>query len=509
MAGNKRFFAPRFINRFDRWLLLNKPETWSARAHLVLYYVILLIALLAVIEFCYPDDPRTSTGIINWALFTSIVSLIGLVAWMIYLLRFNVFKRYGITSPFNRLKTFLLYFFSVGIIGFAPFVDSGVESLKAHRAFPEAQIKRDVNRMNEIIVRLEKDSIDPVWKRDTFRVVDSVPGKFIGRPEWVTVNGRDDGESVTYADTVAAPKKNRWVPYYKGKAISLIDTADYRESRQTADSLMLLDDSTIIVLNCPTYIFVDYRDEGYGPGRLWTSIDIYRHVIVNYHEEDKAKIRRELAELSDRYRNPLYEENNYTSGNTYGERLKKRYLIYRVESGLNNITERMNFTRGTALLVQLRVLFYTTLFISLLLFVFRHSTARTFFLTLLAMAVLAILTALIVALLHVSTSGFFSIFLVYFILFLLGSIAGSVLKVRSVFAGIALNLAVLMLPFIPLLVVATIFSRHQYGRMYLSEPARMMYWLGMAEWMGPFLLLLSMVTWIHWLYRRWYALPEL
>jgi hypothetical protein len=56
MATNKRFFTPRILNRLDNWLLINKPETWSARTHLVIYYGALFMAVLAAICFVYPDD---------------------------------------------------------------------------------------------------------------------------------------------------------------------------------------------------------------------------------------------------------------------------------------------------------------------------------------------------------------------------------------------------------------------------------------------------------------------
>src|SRR5215218_2445875 len=114
----KRPLVPNFINKLDDYLLKHKPEIWSARTHLVLYYGILLIAALTIIAFIVPDDPRSSSPVSYWIGFVSLISIVGLVVWIIYLLRFNVFKRYGNIKPIGRLATFLLYFVSTATIIF-------------------------------------------------------------------------------------------------------------------------------------------------------------------------------------------------------------------------------------------------------------------------------------------------------------------------------------------------------------------------------------------------------
>ena len=92
----KRPLATAFIEKLDANLLLNKPATWSTRVHLVMYYCGLFILTLIAIGFLFPNDPRERTNNHIWSTLLSVATAIALVVWLIYLLRFNVFKRFGI-----------------------------------------------------------------------------------------------------------------------------------------------------------------------------------------------------------------------------------------------------------------------------------------------------------------------------------------------------------------------------------------------------------------------------
>src|ERR1700712_252087 len=145
---NKRPLAPGFINRLDEYLLKNKPDTWSARTHLVVYYGLLFIVVLTILCFIVPDDPRKSSNVYVWGFLTGVLSFIGFIVWLIYLLRFNVFKRFGIVSAGDKLKTFILYFVSVGIMVGAVYVPTFVEKVRATAAYPDKEIVQDINNMN-------------------------------------------------------------------------------------------------------------------------------------------------------------------------------------------------------------------------------------------------------------------------------------------------------------------------------------------------------------------------
>ena len=84
-----------FIKRIDQYLLKNYPVTWSTRIHTAGLYGLGFAILVAIISLIVPNDPRNETTIHYWIVLISITSLLGFVFWMIYFLRFNVFKRYG------------------------------------------------------------------------------------------------------------------------------------------------------------------------------------------------------------------------------------------------------------------------------------------------------------------------------------------------------------------------------------------------------------------------------
>ncbi|MBK8087281.1 MAG: hypothetical protein IPK31_04630 [Chitinophagaceae bacterium] len=112
----KRPLAPTFLNKLDDYLLLNKPVTWTARTHLAAYYSLLFVLVLTLLCFIVPDDVRSDSSVFIWTTLTGILSVLGFIVWCIYLLRFNVFKRFGAAHPFDGLKPFLLYFIAIGLM---------------------------------------------------------------------------------------------------------------------------------------------------------------------------------------------------------------------------------------------------------------------------------------------------------------------------------------------------------------------------------------------------------
>lgn len=498
MPSNKRFLAPGFLNRFDKWLLTNKPDTWSARTHLVLYYCGGFLAILALLAFIFPDDPRTDSGVFNWILFTSIITLIALVVWLIYLLRFNVFKRFGVTKPIDRLKTFLLYFISVGIIILISFVESGIECIKANRVFGDNEMVKDLNNMNMMITQLEYDSLNHKWGRDTFRIVDTIPGV-----SYQPSPSSDDNVADVVTEVTVSASDNP-------KSIRFMDTATLHKSLRDGDSTYEIDDSTFIIFNCPNYIFLNnYRFEQFATIKQYGSVEVYREVVQNYKLPDKAKLNAEMKELIRKYSNPEYDYYYNNERRDFEYQLQKKYGINEVESGMRNISGRKLFWRGTGLEIIIRLFFYITLSISLLVFIFRHSTVKTFFLTILTVCVISILTALFLALGSSKISGFFITLIFYFVVFTAVALLAWQSKTRNVVVGICINLFVAMLTFMPLIVVAFAYAVYDQSKPYNKVIEDNRYaWLFAAEIVGPIILLIALLTLIHKMYRRWYALPE-
>ena len=132
---NKRPLLIRPLKKLDDYLLIHKPEIWSARTHLVKWYSILFMIVLAALCFINYNNARLSTNVGIWVGFVVVIAILALVIWIIYLLRFNVFKRYGIIKPIGRLTTFLLYFVAAGFIVGYSFIPLIVETLRAQHDY--------------------------------------------------------------------------------------------------------------------------------------------------------------------------------------------------------------------------------------------------------------------------------------------------------------------------------------------------------------------------------------
>jgi uncharacterized membrane protein len=490
--SQKRPLAPSFINRLDRYLLLNKPEIWSSRAHLVLYYGLLFFVVLTVIAFIVPDDPRTKTPASYWLGFVSLISAVGIIGWIIYLVRFNVFKRYGLTGPVSRLITFVLYFISIGIFVLFCYVEPYVESVRANAAYTEAEIVNDLNTLNVGIAKLEYDSLDHEWSTDTVLVTDRV------RP----------------SDDAPSPEERVYVETDEGEenGIVEINRLDLEEKLARVDSAQKLNDSIYVFLGCPTYTFINvYTLQPEASQKILSSLDIYKQVIRNYvRPKDTAGLRKQLTALQDKY---AWQKRRYYSSDEHEEyayTMNNWYKLQDIRQSMHNILERKQRWQSENIPSAIRVFLYITLVLSMLLFTFRHTTARTFFLTLLTAIILSVLTSLMVAFTGDSEAQVLSMIILYFMVSLGVALTAFRNKRRRAITGIAINLVLWLLPFIPLCAVALYYAgmdlsdRADYERYYFERP----YYLLLAEVFG-FLLLLAMIgPFFHRIYRKWYPAPE-
>jgi small-conductance mechanosensitive channel len=174
---------------------------------------------------------------------------------------------------------------------------------------------------------------------------------------------------------------------------------------------------------------------------------------------------------------------------------------------MDNILDRKHRWELSNLEIFIRMLYYPALIITLLFFAFRHSTTKTFFLSLLGAVVLSILTALFMAFSYRSEAAFFGWVIFYFFLFLVISLSVWRNKTRNVVAGISINLFLFLIPLIPLCIVSyyyTTLDYPYYDRFYEERERHLL----LAEVGGLVLLLVLIPTYIQAAYRRWYSSPE-
>ena len=497
--SSKRPLAPRFLNRLDHYLLINRPEVWSARTHLVAYYGLLFIAALTILSFLIPDDPRSPSPIVLWVVFLVIISILALIGWLIYLLRFNVFKRYGNIAPFSRLVTFMLYFVSAGIIILFPFVMPFVESIRANKAYGDQVLVNDINDINMKLCQLEYDSLAHNLKADTIIAVDKIS------------RSQSMGQEIEI-DT-------SYITSIRDYHYRLVDTASLAGELSRGDSSIRVNDSMYVLYSSYVYEFIHPYAGGYNAQYgIYTDFDLYNKVIRNFRAPDRRIVKTGLYKLLNKYRlnndTPVYAGGYEVQGD--GDNYQKiniKYDLSSINRSINNIAERKYRWRSNYKFILMRMYYYSTLIITLLVFIYRHSTRKTFFLSLLTGILLTIFTSLVAAYFIVDTSYTCLLFIGYTILFFVISLFGLEAKTRQVVTGIALNLFVLMVVLFPLSLVNYHFANHeQDDRLQLAtnylDYESVQYYLLIAELAGSLLLLILLATYIQTAYRKWYALPE-
>ena len=492
---NKRPVAPGFINALDEYLLLNKPDTWSARSHLVLYYVFLFSVLLTALCFLAPDDPRNSSPVFVWCLLTAILAGIGFIVWLIYLLRFNVFKRFGIVARGDRLLTFILFFINIGLLIATIYIPPIVESIKANRAYNDNEIVQDANNMNLAICRLNYDSIPQSLDSELFLIRNSVKN--------AAAEENDKGEY--------------FIQQAEG-AYQLIDTAQLNSRKMAADSVRAINDSMVVLYRCPDYTFVaTHGCEQYANLRALQSFDIYKKITRQPMGAERAVLRAQLFALLHKYnkysKNYEYFDENYADRRTsnYQSKINTKYELYDVNTGIDNITDRMHRWKGDHIESLVRVFWYSVLVFTLLVFIFRHSTVKTFFLSMLTAVILTIITSLFIAFLRSGESAVLISCIIFYFLFSIVAFTVFINKTRLVVTGIAINLMVFFTVFLPLVIAALYYQLERDKAIYSgeyypfeNETRHYLY----AEIAGAVLLLVLIETIFKKIYRKWYALPE-
>jgi hypothetical protein len=500
---SKRPLVPLFLQKIDDKLLRNKPGAWASRAHLVLYFTVAFAVLLFV--FCYAVffDAKQYSSIVSWNVFVGLVAFVGFVFWLIYLLRFNVFKRYGNWSAMDGLQDFGLYFISIGAMVAVCFVPSAVETMRANQQFGNEEIVKDINELNINACRLEYNLLPLEWAVDTCKVVERIS----------TAPTPDD---VAYDTTVIIAPPEHPLPllsYYH-----TIDTAELRNKLITADSLLKINDSMYIFYQCPNYRFVSsYSADDYSAVKMLSSADIYNGTIKNYKKPDRAALMKRMQELQTRYAvNSSYyygEYNTIDENDTYETRINKTYDLTRISNGIDNIV-RKKYAWIIAWPIYLRVFYYTTLLLTMLVFIFRHSTVKTFFLSVLTAVLLTIVTGLLMVVSQGDEVTALSFMIVYYAVFAILGLSIFKTGIRKAIQGIGLNLFLFATPFVPLIFVAINEAMH-YNR--YSEPPRVyeerdpaqtaLYFL-IAEIVGSVILVILIQPLFKKLYRKWYSAPE-
>lgn len=361
---------PGFLKRADQKLLLNNPLIYSTRVHLVLYYGILFILLLTGLSFLAPIDVRDYSRSGDWVGFVSIICVIAFTVWLIYLLRFNVFKKYGNIRPLHSLVNFLLYFICTATIVAFGFVYPVVETIRANRAYSDEELVQDINSINLKLCRLEYNLLNTPWRYDTVALIKD-------RKRVI--------EKSTYeeeVDTVAAPKNGHSRFYYQ------LDSTGFSNRLARTDSLVKLSDSLYLMYETPDVAFISpfWADDA-TQKKLLSSYQLYNKALRKAPSPaEREAAGKELKQLLNKYTSEETRkyfqssgEGNIEPGTVAHEVVLRKYRLRSISDNLWNITRKKTSFSGNNLFVVIRLFYYLTLGITLLIFIFRHTTVRTFF----------------------------------------------------------------------------------------------------------------------------------
>ncbi len=488
--NSDRPFVPNFLQKFDKKLLITNPTVWSVRTHLVLYFVLLFTIVISLFCAALLQDARADNSVATITSFVIMIAIIGFIIWLKYLLRFNVFKRFGKWHSADGLVTYLLIFFTTLLFTFLPFIPSIVQSTIANVTYTSQELVNDINEINSTANLLEYDKIPKKWTADTFYIFKST---YTVKPNstdtiWqynVPINTTDKANNFNISDK------------------------DLEEKLLYTDSLIKINDSNYILYKAPQYAYVSsYRFLENDKLKILSNKELYNAVIKNYVKPNREQLLQRMAFFKSKY---FLKDNEYDYGsntdNDYANAIVKTYSLYSIDRGINNVAEAQSwFFRDKIWLINL--LFYFTLSLSLLVFIFRHSTTKTFFLSILTAVILSILSALFVVITSKNESAIFITMFVYYVLFTVLALTIFNSTTKSLVQGISLNLIVFFTPILPLLCVGYyVQCIYEYNEFKNNNINTSLYYI-CAEVVGFVLLLILIEPLFKKLYRKWYALPE-
>jgi len=497
----KRPLGLGFINKLDDYLLRNKPDTWTTRIHLVLYYTILYACALSIICFIIPDNPLKQSIVGYWIMAQSVLVIVAIVFWIVYLVRFNNFKSFGLTHGGDRLKTYFFFFIGMVFMISTCFIPPVIETYKTMIHYSPSQIVEDMDNMNVLLARLTKEDSRAEITIDTIYI--------IGPNSSYTPHSSGSG-SYIWNDSLGAYIKE---PIY-------LSREELKYTLTEEDSVLWLNNNKLVRYQVTNLQFIQNWDVTKNIDvKPMTSFDIYNRVYHNNNPADVQKLEKEFFDLSEKYRDPSNTEDdywNYTMDPSAAAAAKFR--TGQVSKGISNISQRYYRWDDWQMNAAYHTIYYVAMFIGLCLFIFRHSTMRTFFLSILTGILLVIITAIFGAFLEFTQKGAIILMLVYYAFFFIFAVSTVQWKVRSVFTGIALNLAVICTPFIPLLCLVlyhvinrvayynNYYNTYSYNGGYDRETENLHYYI--SEAFGFIILLILIETVYKWMYRKWYAAPE-
>ena len=491
-------FLPNFMKQFNHYLLLNKPNLWATRVHMVVFLGLFFSLILVGIFFLLPMNYWVRSEITTYISFVSIFSVISLIIWLIYLFRFNPFKRFAddatVRKTGSALVEFGSYWLAISMFVIWPFIPPAIESYRTYRQISANEVAEDVNELNFKIATLEFNQSVMEFTADTV-VFYAKENNYVGQSDGV------------YGESPAVSPYS----YYHIKS--------QKEIIMASDSSLQLNDSMYVLFNAPRLNFVAASElDKVAKTKQNTAFEIW-----NLAKEaqsvglNRVQYYSDIVRICKKY-NKDWVETDYQGIPRNQLRvasfqdIESKYDTYQIAYMIQGIGSRMTRWLPDMLFLYGHVLFYIASILSMAIFAFRHCTTKLYFVSYLTAFLLVAITSLVIAMsdLHSSVS-ILIVILVYFLVFLSVSFTVFYTKNRNNIQIIATNISLFVFPFVPYfitLLYLTIKQDGTIGEEYERISEQMTGCILFCEAAGALLLLVVIEFVYKNIYAQWLSMPE-
>jgi hypothetical protein len=524
-ANGRRPLAPAFISRIDKWLLLNYPTIWATRIHLFLWYALIGYVIIIGTFYILPDDPRDSSNIEVRTVITALLAAMGIILWLIFLLRFNTFKRFGKQGVFTMSLQLLIFFVTFAIAAFTIFIPSTIEKIKADSTFPNNQLIDAVNQLNYGINLLEKDTNPIALINDTvlFRATEDDASYYNEHLNTYTV--------ITNYDTVKTSGKvdttyTQIYPWYYSRNIRWEDISRKSILISMHDSVSMLGDTGIVIHrieNFPGIYTLDIvnglNERIHSPFEIWKLVYAKKAVSLSKAYASTDSVIKYLTGMDLNTLRIHRTDIEFHYNSSYAINVDHFITVAKFKLGyiakcVENIEQRKcRFSRYNFLRDNLIAVFYLSLVLSILLTIFRYTPLITFAVSALSGIVLSIVVGVTFALCNISEYLAFLTVILLIGTLCIASISVINSRKRSLALGVILRLSLISISFLPIIITALHYSyvNHYYPRhmeVYSFYYEKEFYYYSLTQIGGLILLFLSLIFYHGRLFKIWYAQPE-
>lgn len=492
-------FLPNFIKRFNHYLLLNKPNLWATRAHTVVFLGLLFAFVLVGIFFALPLNYWERSENVTYIMFAVLFSILSFVIWLVYLFRFNPFKRFAddntVRKPGSALVEFGAYCLVIFTLTTWPFIPPAVESIKTYRQISANSVANDINELNLKVATLEFDATIMPFRADTvtFFELPAITNSFV--PDY--------------------PEADYVTQYHAQYPINQME-----EILQSRDSSRKLNDRMYVLFDAPQLNFLSPINlDKVSTTKQTTAFQIWKLAKnAQSTEFDRNQYFADIARICKKYDREWYEIDRVQNVPRNKIRvlefqeISNKYDLSLVNSNVYSISERMTRWTPDMLFIYAHIVLYTVVLLSMAIFAFRHCTTKPYFVSYLVAFLLVAITSLFMAISNVTSSGSILIVtLVYFVAFLFTSFSVFYTKKRNNIQIIATNISFFVFPFVPYfitLLYLTIKQDGTIGEEYEHISHQMSACILICEVIGVLLLLVVVEFVYKKIYAQWLSMPE-